>query len=60
MAASSRGTSEVALSPDGRRLYVPLPGTDAVRVLDAVSLDVVTTFGGSDVDGPFSIVTGGQ
>ncbi len=60
MAASSRGTSEVALSPDGRRLYVPLPGPDAVRVLDAVSLSFITTLGGPDFDGPFSVVIGGQ
>lgn len=59
-ATSSRGTSEIAISPDGRRLYVPLPGPDEVRVLDAASLSFITTLGGPDFDGPFSVVIGGQ
>jgi DNA-binding beta-propeller fold protein YncE len=59
-ATSSRGTSELAISPDGRRLYVPLPGSDEVRVLDAASLSFITTLGGPDFDGPFSVVVGGQ
>jgi len=55
-AASSRGTNEIALSPDGRRLYVPLPGSDEVHVLDAGSLSHLTTLDGPHLDGPFSIV----
>jgi YVTN family beta-propeller protein len=57
-ATSSLGTSELALSPDGSRLYVPLPGSDRVRVLDA-SLSFITTIGGVDIDGPFGIAIGG-
>ena len=59
-AASSRGTNEIALSPDGRRLYVPLPGSDEVRVLDAGSLSHVTTLEGPNFDGPFSILSPGR
>lgn len=59
LAAASRGTDEIAISADGRRLYVTDARNDQVRVLDAATLSAVDTMGGADLDAPFSIVVGG-